>query len=101
MYLSEQLGTQGFLAGAGLPSWKTDALDTSSLSSLDLSAADIMKTATSFIAWWDNILPAESAEAHKNLIAQLVICRRCNTGGVLQTDGTAQTNRAEPVGRAG
>ncbi|WP_338707483.1 extracellular solute-binding protein [Paenibacillus amylolyticus] len=72
MYLSEQLGTQGFLAGAGLPSWKTDALDTSSLSSLDLSAADIMKTATSFIAWWDNILPAESAEAHKNLIAQLL-----------------------------
>jgi raffinose/stachyose/melibiose transport system substrate-binding protein len=72
MYLSEQLGTQGFLAGAGLPSWKTDSLDTSSLSSLDLSAADIMKTATSFIAWWDNILPAESAEAHKNLIAQLL-----------------------------
>jgi raffinose/stachyose/melibiose transport system substrate-binding protein len=31
-----------------------------------------MKTATSFIGWWDNILPAESAEAHKNLIAQLL-----------------------------
>jgi raffinose/stachyose/melibiose transport system substrate-binding protein len=71
-YLSEQLGTQGFLAGAGLPSWKTDGLDTSSLSSLDLSSAEIMKTATSFIGWWDNILPAESAEAHKNLIAQLL-----------------------------
>ncbi|GGA40812.1 extracellular solute-binding protein [Paenibacillus physcomitrellae] len=71
-YLSEQLGTQGYLAGAGLPSWKTDGLDTSGLSSLDLSSAEIMKTATSFIAWWDNILPAESAETHKNLIAQLL-----------------------------
>lgn len=71
-YLSEQLGTQGFLAGAGLPSWKIDGLDTSSLSTLDQSSAEIMKTATSFIAWWDNILPAESAEAHKNLIAQLL-----------------------------
>lgn len=72
MYLSEQLGTQGYLAGAGLPSWNIDGLDTSSLSTLDQSAADIMKTATSFIAWWDNILPAESAETHKNLIAQLL-----------------------------
>lgn len=72
MYLSEQLGTQGYLAGAGLPSWNIDGLDTSSLSTLDKSAADIMKTATSFIAWWDNILPAESAETHKNLIASLL-----------------------------
>lgn len=72
MYLSEQLGTQGYLAGAGLPSWNIDGLDTSSLSELDQSAADIMKTATSFIAWWDNIVPAESAETHKNLIAQLL-----------------------------
>ncbi|MCI3922885.1 extracellular solute-binding protein [Paenibacillus sp. TRM 82003] len=71
-YLSEQLGTQGFLAGAGLPSWKTDGLDVSGLSTLDQSSAEIMKTATSFIAWWDNILPAESAETHKNLIAQLL-----------------------------
>lgn len=72
MYLSEKLGTQGYLAGAGLPSWKIDGLDTSSLSSLDLSSAEIMKTATSFIGWWDNILPADSAESHKNLIAQLL-----------------------------
>ncbi|PZD95266.1 ABC transporter substrate-binding protein [Paenibacillus sambharensis] len=71
-YLSEQLGTQGYLAGAGLPSWKTDGLDTSGLSTLDQSSAEIMQSATSFIAWWDNILPAESAEAHKNLIAQLL-----------------------------
>ncbi|MRN54922.1 extracellular solute-binding protein [Paenibacillus monticola] len=72
MYLSEQLGTQGYLAGAGLPSWNTDELDTSGLSTLDLSSAEIMKTATSYIAWWDNILPADSAESHKNLIAQLL-----------------------------
>lgn len=71
-YLSQELGTQGFLAGAGLPSWNTDGLNTCELSTLDQSSAEMMRTATSFITWWDNILPAESAESHKNLIAQLL-----------------------------
>ncbi|HEX2927871.1 MAG TPA: extracellular solute-binding protein [Ruminiclostridium sp.] len=71
-YLSEQLGTQGFLAGAGLPCWNTDNLDTSKLSKLDQTDATMMKTATSFITWWDNILPADAAETHKNLIAELL-----------------------------
>ncbi|MFB9327777.1 extracellular solute-binding protein [Paenibacillus aurantiacus] len=71
-YLSMELGTKGFQAGAGLPCWNTDRLDTSSLSELDQAAAEIMKTGNSFITWWDNILPAESADTHKNLIAQLL-----------------------------
>ena len=70
--MSEELGTKGYLAGAGLPCWKTDGLDTSSLSSLDLEDAKMLDSATSFITWWDNILPADSAETHKNLIAELL-----------------------------
>lgn len=31
-----------------------------------------MATGTSFINWWDNILPADSSETHKNLIAELL-----------------------------
>lgn len=72
LYLSEQLGTRGFLMGAGLPTWNTDGLDTSSLSHLDLTFAELMDTAESFIPWWDNIFPATSAETHKNLVAQLL-----------------------------
>ncbi|QNK39759.1 extracellular solute-binding protein [Caproicibacter fermentans] len=71
-YLSEELGSKGYLAGAGLPCWNTDSLDTSKLSTLDKTDAKLLDTGTSFITWWDNILPAESAEIHKNLIAELL-----------------------------
>lgn len=71
-YLSEELGKQGYLAGAGLPCWKTDGLDTSKLSSLDKANSKMLDSATSFITWWDNILPAGSAETHKNLLAELL-----------------------------
>jgi len=71
-YLSEQLGTQGFLMGAGLPTWNTEHLDTSGLSTLDQAYADLMGQATAFIPWFDNVFPAASAETHKNLIAQLL-----------------------------
>lgn len=71
-YLSEELGTKGYLVGAGLPCWKTDGLDTSKLSSLDKADATMLNSATSFITWWDNILPADAAETHKDLIAELL-----------------------------
>jgi raffinose/stachyose/melibiose transport system substrate-binding protein len=71
-YLSEELGSKGYLAGAGLPCWKTDGLDTSKLSTLDQTDAKMLDSATSFITWWDNILPADAAETHKNLIAELL-----------------------------
>lgn len=71
-YLSERLGKEGYLADAGLPCWKTDGLDTSKVSELTKQSSDLMATGTSFITWWDNILPADSAETHKNLIAELL-----------------------------
>ncbi|MFP3153890.1 extracellular solute-binding protein [Lachnospiraceae bacterium ZAX-1] len=70
-FFSENLGRQGYLAGAGLPCWNTDDLDTSVLTDLDQEVASIMSEATSFVTWWDNILPADSSETHKNLIADL------------------------------
>lgn len=71
-YLSEKIGKEGYLANAGLPCWDTKGLDTSKVSSLTKTSADLMATGTSFINWWDNILPADSAENHKNLIAELL-----------------------------
>lgn len=71
-YFSEQLGLQGYLVGAGLPCWNTDGLDTSKLSSLDQTDAKMLTNATSFVTWWDNILPADSSDTHYNLVAELL-----------------------------
>lgn len=71
-FFSENLGKQGYLAGAGLPCWNVEGLDTSGLSDLDQEVAGIMGEATSFLGWWDTILPADSSETHKNLIADLL-----------------------------
>lgn len=71
-FFSENLGKQGYLAGAGLPCWNIDGLDTSTLSELDQQIAQIMSESTSFLGWWDTILSAEDSETHKNLIADLL-----------------------------
>lgn len=71
-FFSENLGKQGYLAGAGLPCWNIDDLDASVLSDLDQEVAGIMSESNSFLGWWDTILPAESSETHKNLIADLL-----------------------------
>jgi raffinose/stachyose/melibiose transport system substrate-binding protein len=70
-FFSNELGRRGYLAGAGLPCWNTEGLDTSVLTGLDRNVAQLMSTATSFVQWWDNILPADSSETHKNLVAEL------------------------------
>ena len=31
-----------------------------------------MKTGTSYISWWDNILLSEDSETYKDLLAQLI-----------------------------
>lgn len=72
IYLSEKIGKEGYLANAGLPCWDTKGLDTSTVSDLTKKSAELMATGTSFINWWDNILPADSSETHKNLIAELL-----------------------------
>jgi raffinose/stachyose/melibiose transport system substrate-binding protein len=70
-FFSENLGKQGYLAGAGLPCWNADGLDTSKITGLDKDVANLMAGAKNFIPWWDNVLPADASETHKNLIADL------------------------------
>ena len=72
VFFNENLCKQGYLAGAGLPCWDTTGLDTSTLTGLDREVAASMSIATSFIPWWDNLLPADSSEIHKDLIAELM-----------------------------
>lgn len=71
-YLSEKIGTVGYQMGAGLPCWKTDGVDTSSLTSLDIESSKLMETGTSYIGWWDNVLSAEDSETYKDLVAQVM-----------------------------
>lgn len=72
MYLSEQIGIQGYLDNAGLSCWSLEGVDTSKASPLAQESAALMETGTSYITWWDNILPADSSEDYKNLIAELL-----------------------------
>jgi raffinose/stachyose/melibiose transport system substrate-binding protein len=37
-----------------------------------MDVARLMSTATAFIPWWDNVLPADAAETHKSLVAELL-----------------------------
>jgi raffinose/stachyose/melibiose transport system substrate-binding protein len=74
-FFNENLCRDGYLAGAGLPCWNTDGLDTSVLSKLDREVAASMSTGKAFLPWWDNILPADASETHKNLISELLAKR--------------------------
>lgn len=71
-YLSERIGREGYLDNAGLPCWDITGIDTSGLSPLTQESAALMETGTSYITWWDNILPADSSEDYKNLVAELL-----------------------------
>ena len=71
-YLSEKIGREGYLDNAGLACWDVSDLDTSSVSTLAKESAALMETGTSYITWWDNILPADSSEDYKNLVAELL-----------------------------
>jgi len=71
-YLSERIGREGYLDNAGLACWNLDGIDDSKLSPLSKESAQIMTTGTSFITWWDNILPSESSETYKSLVAELL-----------------------------
>ncbi len=70
-FISEKSGKEGYLSGAGLPCWKMDGFDKFQVSSLIKQTTQLMETGTSFISWWDTILPAADAEKHKELVAEL------------------------------
>jgi raffinose/stachyose/melibiose transport system substrate-binding protein len=70
-FISERSGKKGYLSGAGLSCWKMDDLSKSQLSPLTKQTTQIMENGTSFISWWDTILPAVDAETYKDLVAEL------------------------------
>lgn len=71
-FISEKAGKEGYLNGAGLSCWKMDESDKSQLSPLTKQTTQIMETGTTFISWWDTILPTADGEKHKDLVAELL-----------------------------
>ena len=70
-YISEKAGKEGYLSGAGFSCWKTDDLDKSKMSPISKQSLKLMETGSSFVNWWDTILPAADGETHKDLVAEL------------------------------
>ena len=71
-FISEKAGKEGYLNGAGIPCWKDEGIDDTMLSTLSKQSVKLMSTGTSFVGWWDTILPASDSEMHKSLVAELL-----------------------------
>jgi ABC-type sugar transport system, periplasmic component len=71
-YLAQQLSSQSYLSGAGLPEWKYNDIDQSKVDPL---AQEIMKNivtgAKGSIPAWDIFLVGDKAQTHKDLVAEL------------------------------
>jgi len=71
-YLAQQISSQSYLIGAGLPEWKYDDIN---VSKVDVLTKEIMKNivngSTASVPAWDIFLTADKAQTHKDLVAQL------------------------------
>ncbi|HEX2938418.1 MAG TPA: extracellular solute-binding protein [Ruminiclostridium sp.] len=71
-YLAQNLSSQSFLLGAGLPEWKYDDVD---VSKVDPLTQQIMKNivtgSTASVPAWDIYLTGDKAQIHKDLVAKL------------------------------
>ncbi len=72
LYISERAGREGEVAGKGISCWKPEPDAVIQTSELARQSIALMDTASAFLGWWDTILPANSSESHKNLVADLM-----------------------------
>ena len=70
-FISEEAGIKGCMSGAGFSCWKSDDIDMMQMSPISRQSLKLMETGTSFVNWWDTILPTDAAETHKDLVAEL------------------------------
>lgn len=69
-YLSENLGREGYLAGAALPAWTGD-VPADAVNPLTRQITDLSKEATGFMLAWDVFLEGADADTHLNAVAEL------------------------------
>lgn len=70
-FICENMSTEAYLAGAGLPGWKAN-VDESKISPLVKSIVDMTKDATEWVLWWDVFLEGDDADVHKNLVVDVI-----------------------------
>lgn len=71
-YLAQNLSSQSYLSGAGLPEWKYDDVDESKVDTLTKQIMkNIVTGATASVPAWDIFLTGNKAQIHKDLVAKL------------------------------
>jgi raffinose/stachyose/melibiose transport system substrate-binding protein len=70
-YICAEIAKESYLAGLGLPLWKTDSIITSQLNPLIIQQTGMIKDATAFVPWWDVVLQGEAGTLHKILVQKL------------------------------
>ena len=87
VYLSENLGREGYLAGACLPAWKVE-VPADSINPLTQQIVGLSQNATGFMLAWDTFLEGADADTHLNAVAELF-------GG--KSDGSAFAKAMESI----
>lgn len=71
-YLAQNLSSQGYLSGAGLPMWKYSDVDESKVDPLTQQIMkNIVSGSTGSVPAWDIFLTGDKAQIHKDLVAKL------------------------------
>lgn len=72
LYISERAGREVEASGMGNSSWKAEPGTVSAAPPVLAQSIALMETGLDFLGWWDTILPASSADTHKELVADLL-----------------------------
>lgn len=71
-YIAQQLSSQSYLNGSGLPEWKYTDIDETKVDPLTKQIMDnIVEGAKDAVPAWDSYLTGDKAQTHKDLVAQL------------------------------
>lgn len=70
VYISENLGREGYLAGACLPAWKVD-VPADAINPLTQQITALSQKASGFMLAWDTFLEGADADTHLNAVADL------------------------------
>jgi raffinose/stachyose/melibiose transport system substrate-binding protein len=72
LHISERAGKEVEAEGMGTSCWITEPGMVSVAPPVQSQSIALMQTGLDFLGWWDTILPASSADTHKELVADLL-----------------------------
>ena len=69
-YICENLGKEGYLAGAAMPAWKVQ-VDASQINPLTSQITQLSQTSSGFMLAWDTFLEGADADTELNAVAKI------------------------------